>query len=68
MLTTDAAWALGDEEHRGHLAVGTYGDVTILSGDLLDATPDEIRAMQVVATIIDGEIAYCGTPEMCQVP
>jgi predicted amidohydrolase YtcJ len=65
MLTTDAAWALGDEEHRGHLAVGTYGDVTILSGDLLDATPDEIRAMQVVATIVGGVAVHCATPEVC---
>ena len=64
-LTVDAAWALGDEANRGHLAVGTYGDVTILSGDVTDATPDEIRAMTVVATIVDGVAAYCGDAQMC---
>ena len=64
-LTVDAAWALGDEANRGHLAAGTYGDVTILSGDVTDATPDEIRAMSVVATIVDGVAAYCGDPEIC---
>jgi predicted amidohydrolase YtcJ len=64
-LTTDAAWALGDEANRGHLAVGTYGDVTILSGDLTSGTADEIRALEVVATIVDGAIAYCADPAIC---
>ena len=53
-VTVDAAYALGDEANRGHLAVGTYGDVTILGGDVTGgATPDEIRGMTVIATIVD---------------
>jgi hypothetical protein len=67
-VTIDAAWALGDEENRGHLAVGTYGGVTILSGDVTAAAPDEVRAMSVIATIVDGVVAHCGAPEVCQVP
>ena len=38
-VTLDAAWALGDEDRRGHLAPGTLGDVTILSGDITTAAP-----------------------------
>ena len=64
-VTVEAAWALRDETRRGHLAAGTLGDVTILSGDVLDATPDEIRAMEVIATVVDGVIAYCSEPEIC---
>jgi len=64
-VTVDAAWALGDELRRGHLALGTLGDVTILSGDVLDATADEIRAMSVIATIVGGGIAYCSETEVC---
>ena len=64
-VTVDAAWALRDEVRRGHLAPGTLGDVTILSGDVLDATPDEIRAMKVIATIVDGVVAYCSEAEVC---
>ena len=64
-LTVDAAYALGDEARRGHLAPGTLGDLTILSGDVLDATPDEIRAMEVVATIVDGIVVYCADTEVC---
>jgi predicted amidohydrolase YtcJ len=64
-LTVDAAWALGDEANRGRLAVGTYGDVTILSGDVTGGTPDEIRALEVVATIVDGAVVYCSDPAVC---
>jgi predicted amidohydrolase YtcJ len=64
-VTIDAAWALGDEARRGHLAPGTFGDVTILSGDVTDATPDEIRAMTVIGTIVGGRVAYCADPGMC---
>jgi hypothetical protein len=64
-VTLDAAWALGDEARRGHLAPGTLGDVTILSGDVLNATPDEIRAMTVIATIVGGEIEFCADPAVC---
>ncbi len=64
-VTIDAAWALGDEARRGHLAPGTLGDVTILSGDVTAATPDEIRAMKVIATIVGGNPAYCADPDIC---
>ena len=64
-VTLDAAYALGDESRRGHLAAGTLGDVTILSGDVTDATPDETRAMTVIATIVGGVPAFCANPEIC---
>jgi hypothetical protein len=67
-VTVDAAWILGDEDRRGHLAKGTLGDVTILSGDVTAATPDEIRAMTVIATIVGGISAYCADPEICSRP
>jgi predicted amidohydrolase YtcJ len=64
-VTVDAAWILGDEDRRGHLAKGTLGDVTILSGDVTAATPDEIRAMTVIATVVGGIPAYCADPGIC---
>jgi predicted amidohydrolase YtcJ len=64
-VTLDAAWALGDEGHRGHLAVGTYGDVTILSGDVTEGTADEIRALDVIATIVGGTTVFCADPAFC---
>lgn len=64
-LTVDAAYALGDESRRGHLAPGMLGDVTILSGDVFSATADEIRAMEVIATIVDGIAVYCSDINVC---
>ena len=64
-VTLDAAYALGDESRRGHLAPGTLGDITILSGDVSAATPDEIRAMTVVATVVNGRVAFCVDAELC---
>jgi predicted amidohydrolase YtcJ len=64
-VTIEAAYALGDEARRGHLAPGTLGDVTVLSGDVTDATPDEIRAMTVLTTIVGGTPAYCADPGIC---
>jgi predicted amidohydrolase YtcJ len=67
-ITLDAAWALGDEARRGHLTRGTLGDVTILSGDVLAARPDEIRAMSVIATIVNGIVESCQDPGLCSNP
>ena len=64
-VTVEAAHALNDEARRGHLAPGTLGDVTIMSGDVTAGTPDEIRALEVVATIVAGAAQYCGDPEVC---
>jgi predicted amidohydrolase YtcJ len=64
-VTLDAAWALDDEANRGQLAPGAYADVTILSRDVTLGSPDEIRAAQVVATIVGGRTAFCGEPAFC---
>jgi predicted amidohydrolase YtcJ len=67
-VTVDAAWAIGDEARRGHLAPGTMGDVTILSGDIATSTPDEIRALEVVASIVGGNVTYCSDAAVCGGP
>ena len=64
-VTIDAAHALGDDSRRGRLRPGLLGDVTILSGDVTDATPDEIRAMTVIGTIVGGRIVHCSDPGVC---
>jgi predicted amidohydrolase YtcJ len=64
-VTREAAYALGQID-GGHLSHRSLGDVTILSGDVTTATPDEIRAMTVVATIVAGNVIYCSVPEICR--
>jgi hypothetical protein len=36
-----------------------------LSGDLLTSTPDQIRDMDVVATIVGGTSEYCRDAALC---
>jgi predicted amidohydrolase YtcJ len=67
-VTVDAAYALRDEANRGHLAVGTYADITILSGDVTTLSPDEIRDVDVAATIVGGITEYCAVPDLCPSP
>ncbi|HET9345976.1 MAG TPA: amidohydrolase family protein [Candidatus Limnocylindrales bacterium] len=67
-VTVDAAWAIADEARRGHLGPGTMGDVTIVSGDIATSTPDEIRALEVVATIVGGNVVYCSDAAVCGRP
>lgn len=64
-LTVDAAYALDDETRRGHIAPGMLGDVTILSGDVSSDTAKEIRALEVIATIVDGIVVYCSDTKVC---
>jgi predicted amidohydrolase YtcJ len=64
-VTVDAAYALRDEANRGHLAPGTFADITILSRDVAVATPDQIRSTMVIATIVGGQAAYCADAAYC---
>ena len=64
-VTVDAAYALRDDVRRGHLALGTLGDVTILSGDVTASTPAEIRAVEAIATVVGGIVAYCSDADVC---
>ena len=64
-VTIDAAYAIGGDDLRGRLTTGTYGDVTILDGDMAGASPDELRQLSIVATIVGGKILFCDEPAFC---
>ena len=64
-VTIDAAYAIGADDLRGRLTTGTYGDVTILDSDMAGASPDELRRLRVVATIVGGEILFCDEQPLC---
>lgn len=54
-FTTDAAFAGFAEDQLGRLGEGLHADFLILDRDIFDATPEEIRATQVMETWIGGE-------------
>ena len=59
-LTTDAAFAKGAEDEVGSIEVGKAGDLVILSADPTRVPPREIAGIEVLATIVDGRVEWCG--------
>lgn len=56
--TLNAAYASYDENKRGTIEPGKLADITILSDDLFDIPPDEIKNVKAEMTIVDGKIVY----------
>ena len=58
------AWTLGSayatfQEHRkGSLVAGKLADLTVLSDDLTAVDPEQIASLQVLATVVGGEIRH----------
>jgi predicted amidohydrolase YtcJ len=48
------AWLSGDERRRGRLLPGFRADLVVLSHDPFACPPDELGAVEVVATMVDG--------------
>ncbi|SFX44073.1 hypothetical protein SAMN04487866_1083 [Thermoactinomyces sp. DSM 45891] len=58
LYTLGSAYLAGEEKERGSITPGKYADFTILDQDLLQCTPEQIRDATVLATIINGKVAY----------
>lgn len=57
-VTTEAAFQYGEHHSKGQLHEGMRADLVILTADPLDIDPADLRDIQVVATIKDGEELY----------
>jgi len=62
IMTIDAAYALFMEDRVGSLKPGKYADLVILSDNPLTIDPDSIIDIEVLLTMVGGQIEYC-TPE-----
>jgi hypothetical protein len=56
MMTLDAAYLGFDEKRKGSIEVGKLGDLAVLSDDFMGCPPERIKDIQVVATVLGGEI------------
>ncbi len=57
-MTIDAAYAAFQENEKGSLEVGKYGDITILDKNLLNCNEVEILETKVLYTLVGGKIEY----------
>ena len=56
--TVGAALTAGDGERLGRLAPGYCADLTVMAQDPVDADPDELIAVPVLLTAVDGEVVF----------
>jgi hypothetical protein len=56
--TIDGAFATFDDESRGSLTPGRLADFVVLSQDLLQAAPTDIRKTRVLLTVMGGRQTY----------
>jgi predicted amidohydrolase YtcJ len=62
-ITLDAAYQIFEEESKGSIEVGKLADLAILSANPLVVAPDEIRDIQVLATLKEGAPVFVATTE-----
>ncbi len=48
----------GEEAYKGKLAPGFLADVAVLERDPFAVDPSELKDIEVVLTVVDGEIVY----------
>ncbi|MFJ1752504.1 amidohydrolase [Kitasatospora sp. NPDC088134] len=56
--TLAPAWAAGEEDRAGRLAVGHRGDLTVLAGDPLRTPDAELAALPVLLTVLGGTVTH----------
>ena len=57
-FTINGAWALKMEHELGSIEVGKRADLIVVDGDPLSCAEDDIRALAVDLTLIDGVVVY----------
>jgi predicted amidohydrolase YtcJ len=62
-LTIEAAWQIREDDSKGSLLPGKRADLVILDGDPTAVPPEELGAIQVVATFKDGVCVWGQPPE-----
>ena len=60
--TVEPAWLAGDERTRGKLVPGYLADLVVLSRDPVDCPPEELKSVQVVATMVGGRWVHNAPP------
>lgn len=56
--THGSAYAVHDEKTKGMLSVGKLADLVVLSDDLLQVSPENIKNIEVRATMVGGTFEY----------
>jgi hypothetical protein len=52
------AYACFEETTKGSIVPGKLADLVLLSGDLIEVAPEDMKDLEVETTIVDGEIVW----------
>ena len=58
IFTKNAAYVTHEEELKGTIDGGKMADLVVLDRDPLEVPPEQIRKIQVLATVVGGRIVY----------
>ena len=67
IMTIDSAYALFREDEVGSLEAGKYADLIVLSQNPLTIEPEELKSIQILGTLVNGQFEYCapGQADLC---
>jgi predicted amidohydrolase YtcJ len=58
LYTHGSAWFSSEDDKKGTLDVGRYGDLAVLSDDYFAVEEDDIRGLESVLTVVGGKVVY----------
>lgn len=58
LYTLGSSWQQGEENEKGRIAPGYYGDFALLNLDYMNVADEDIRNIRSVLTVLDGEVVY----------
>ena len=56
--TLNTAYAGFEEDIKGSIEIGKLADLAVLSDDLINISPDEIKDVTVSMTIVGGKVVF----------
>jgi predicted amidohydrolase YtcJ len=68
MMTINAAYALFRDEEVGSLEAGKYADLTVLTGNPVATAPEALKDLNVLLTMVGGQVAYCAADNQSLCP
>ena len=68
LMTTGSAWMSGEEKLKGTIRKGQYADLVVLPKDYFSIPAEEIKKLESVLTIVNGQVVYGAGPYQSLAP
>lgn len=68
LMTTGSAWMSGEEQLKGTIRKGQYADLVVLPKDYFSVPAEEIKKLESVLTIVNGQVVYGAGPYQSLAP